>query len=80
MPVFRNDSFLAQLPSLRSRTNCDTFIHTSSLQTTDDKTLVTKISFTKSSSKIPNVQKCHRLILVSGGSDFLRMILYHHDQ
>lgn len=80
MPIFRNDSFLAQLPSLRSRTNCDTFIRTSNIQTTDDKTSVTKISFTKTSSKIPNIQKCHRLILASAGSNFLKMILNHHDQ
>ena len=80
MPIFRNENFLAQLPLLRSTTNCDTFIHTSNFQTTDDKTLVTKISFTKTSTKIPNVQKCHRLILASAGSSFIKMILDQHDQ
>ena len=80
MPIFRNENFLAQLPLLRSTTNCDTFIHTSNFQTTDDKTLVTKISFTRASTKIPNVQKCHRLILASAGSSFIQMILDQHDQ
>ena len=81
MPVLKNDSFLSHLPSLRTITNCDTFIHTSSIQAREDqKSLVTKISFTKTSTKIPLVQKCHRLILASAGSSFLNMILnLHHE-
>ena len=68
------DLWIKDLPKWRDKF-CDATIHASNLQTIEKTKVVTKISFSKISSKVPIAHPFHRFILAGVGNDFLKLIL-----
>ena len=78
-----NAGIVDQLPYLRNEHFCDVRIQASesviTQQVQEKLQTLTRISFTKKTTKISAVQYCHRLVLAAAANDFLMTILNSHE-